>query len=134
MNTPIEWFFVLVVAGIMVTGRLSLYTWRRLSRECLFFPHAGCYLGRQGRYRWTLGIPNAFWGLGVYILLLLLLIGIGQGMSDLEIPFKVIIGIGSAFSLYFTYVQAKILKEFCPWCLASAVACIALAAISLIGF
>ena len=113
---------VLTSLGIFVTGRLSLFTLRVLPRKCLFFPtDPDCFNVPQGRYRWTFGIPNAFLGFFVYLLLALLGVGMWVGNAELELLFRLTVWSGAMFSVYFTYVQARILKEFCPWCLASAI-------------
>lgn len=36
-------------------------------------------------------------------------------------PITAIVTIGFIFSLYFTYVQAFVLKAFCTWCVVSAI-------------
>jgi len=51
------------------------------------------------------------------------------------VPFEVIFAIISAgflFSLYFTYIQAFVIKAFCTWCVLSALVFITLFVISLI--
>lgn len=65
------------------------------------------------------GIPNSVLGFCMYVVILVL----AYLFSAALIPFWPILAVvtfGFLFSLYFTYIQAFVLKAFCTWCVVSA--------------
>jgi len=112
---------LLILTGLYAAGRLAAYTLRVVPRMCLFFPPGWCFRAHGDRYRWTLGIPNAFWGVTFYLALIIpLLLGIYSASEIVGKLFPMLIVAGFASSLYFMYVQFRILREFCFWCTLSA--------------
>lgn len=101
-----------------------------------------CFLGDDcnkvinSRYNsLLLGIPNEVMGLGYYTAVLtgvfLLLLGVQQiGPISLLPVFLTGTGISFLFALYLLYVQYIVLKEWCEYCLTSAVASIAIFVLS----
>lgn len=110
---------VAVLIGVVNTIYLSWHAWYRTPVKCLFFPPEWCIKVQQSEYSKTLGVPNAYLGLVMYLALLSL--GWWAIHSGVEWPFVVVSMVGFLFSTYFTYVQAVILKAFCTWCVLSAV-------------
>ncbi len=88
--------------------------------KCLFFPEEWCRTVQQSSFSRTLGIPNSFAGLGIYALLLILTVLFIQGQIAFTYV-QYLVYLGFAFSVYFTFIQAFVLKAFCTWCVLSAV-------------
>jgi uncharacterized membrane protein len=68
----------------------------------------------------TLGIPNSFAGFAMYSAILVLTYLSSQGSVDFDWV-KGIVTFGFVFSMYFTFVQAFVLRAFCTWCVVSAI-------------
>ena len=56
----------------------------------------------------------------MYLLILILVFGNAQGSFPFW-PVAAIVYFGFAFSMYFTLLQAFVIKAFCTWCVVSAV-------------
>ena len=115
-------WIVAVFAGIGVLDTLYLSYHAITKREvvCWWFPKEWCRRVQYSPHSKTLGIPNPFLGLGMYIAILILLAKFSGG----DAPFwllQAVVAFGFAFSLYFTYIQAFVLRAFCTWCVISAV-------------
>jgi uncharacterized membrane protein len=75
---------------------------------------------QYGPYSKTFGVPNPFAGFGMYVAILLLAYLFTVGSLPFW-PVTAIVTIGFLFSLYFTYIQAFVLRAFCTWCVVSAI-------------
>ena len=106
--------------GVLDTLYLSYHAITGKEVACWWFPKEWCRRVQYSSYSRTLGIPNSFLGLGMYIAILVLLTMI-SGASAPPWLLQAIVAFGFAFSLYFTYIQAFVLKAFCTWCVISAV-------------
>lgn len=111
---------ILAVIGILNTLYLSWHALTKTPVKCLFFPPEWCAKVQSSPYSKTLGIPNPYLGLLMYVAILVLTILFQQAATPFW-PVAIIISCGFAFSLYFTYVQGFILKAFCTWCVLSAI-------------
>ncbi|HBG82135.1 TPA: hypothetical protein DDW69_04875 [candidate division CPR2 bacterium] len=110
----------LAVVGIVNTLYLSYHTIKRTDVACLFFPKEWCRKVQHSKYSKTLGIPNSFAGLFMYMTILFLTLFYLNGV----VPFwwvQIPIAIGFLFSMYFTAIQAFVLRAFCTWCVISAI-------------
>ena len=87
---------------------------------CLIFPEEWCRTVQHSPYSKTFGIPNSFAGFGMYAAILILTWLYAAG-SIAFWPIQAIVTLGFLFSLYFTYVQALVLRAFCTWCVVSAI-------------
>lgn len=105
--------------GILNTSYLSYHAITKKPVLCLFFPEEWCRKVQFSPWSRTFGIPNPFSGLAIYIAIFLLTLMSAQGY-ELQMWIKGIIVIGFLFSLYFTAIQAFVLRAFCTWCVLSA--------------
>lgn len=87
---------------------------------CLFFPKKWCKKVQYSKYSTTLGIPNSVAGFGMYSLIFILAAAFVNGFAPL-MYLQAIIAFGYAFSMYFMYIQARVLKAYCTWCVLSAI-------------
>src|SRR3989338_8440985 len=111
---------VLSALGIVNTAYLVSHVFNKRPVKCLFFPPEWCHKVQFSKYSRTLGIPNPITGLGFYLAILILTWFFVQGTIAFW-PIATIITIGFLFSVYFTIIQAFVLKAFCTWCVVSAI-------------
>jgi len=111
---------VLGVLGLINTLYLSYHTITKRPVACVFFPKEWCERVQYSSYSRTFGIPNSFAGFVIYSSILVLTYLFLQGSVPFT-PVLWIIGIGLAFSTYFLYIQAFVLRAFCTWCVVSAI-------------
>ncbi|MFZ1694189.1 MAG: vitamin K epoxide reductase family protein [Flavobacteriales bacterium] len=106
-------------AGLLNTLYLTYHAIRGTVVACIGFPQEWCEKVQRSPQSRTMGIPNPYLGLGMLTAILVLILLHVYG----SVPFWSIFGIvafGFLFSLYFLWVQAKVLKAFCTWCVVSA--------------
>ena len=116
-------FVVLAFSGLIDTGYL-VYKHAMKARQPLVCPlRMDCAKVTEGEFSKTFGIRNDYLGILYY---LSALIGAFLGMKFPEMK-KVIYtllllmtGGGLLFSGYLVYLQAKVIKEYCFYCLVSA--------------
>ncbi len=111
---------ILSLLGLLNTSYLISCKVQKKDVKCLVFPKEWCKKVQYSKYAKTLGIPNAYAGFGMYAALLISAILYNKGIVSL-LPVQIIISIGFVFSLYFTAIQAFVLKAFCTWCVLSSI-------------
>ena len=120
MNIHPAVIYVFSLIGLIDTIYLSYHAITKTDVACWFFPKEWCQKVQYSKFSRTFGIPNAFLGFFMYVLLLFLLLNpFAIALPGWLIPF--IISFGFAFSMYFTFIQAFVLKAFCTWCVVSAI-------------
>ena len=119
-----ELYLILILVfsffGILDTLYLSYHSVKKTDVACWFFPKEWCLKVQYSKQSKMFGIPNSFLGLGMYLAIFGLTLLFIQGL----VPFwwiQAVIGFGFLFSMYFTFVQAFILRAYCTWCVVSAI-------------
>jgi len=82
-----------------------------------------CEAVLESKYNKFFLIPNDVAGLLFYILVVLVagLLTVNVGPAGLlKTGLKIIVGAGSLFSLILTFIQWRVIKSWCFWCLISA--------------
>lgn len=114
---------VFTLAALGISETVYLIKKRRLSQAPVCPVGDSCQIVLSSKYRTTLGISNDLLGLLFYISASLIasfiVIGIGP-LPWLAAALKVMVAVGSLLSLWFVWLQAKIIKAWCFWCLMSA--------------
>ena len=108
---------VCAVIGIVDTSYLLWHKFTGTDVACIGFPKAWCRKVQYARQSVTMGVANSVWGFLMYAAILFLVV------MQPGLPFwmlQAVVLIGFLFSLYFTYVQAFVLRAFCTWCVVSA--------------
>lgn len=117
------WLFILALIGLADALYLLV---KKVRKEKLV-----CFLGEdcdkvvKSKYGFFFGIPNEAFGVGFYLLVLgsfaLSLLGVDAlgGFALLLLVLAAAIA-ASLASLYLMAIQAFVLKEWCEWCLLSA--------------
>ncbi|MBI4992651.1 MAG: hypothetical protein HZC26_00740 [Candidatus Magasanikbacteria bacterium] len=113
--------FTLAVIGVSETVYLIR---KRMAAEkpvCLIGGNCGLVL--ESKYHKLFGVHNDILGLLFFVATLFisgfLVIGVGPAVFW-SLLLKLSIAIGSLLSLVFTYLQWKVIKAWCFWCLMSA--------------
>ncbi len=112
--------FIFSGIGILDTIYLSYHAIKKTPVACWFFPKEWCLKVQQSPQSKMFGIPNAFLGFGMYSAIIFFTLLFINGFIPFW-PINAIIAFGFLFSIYFTYVQAFVLKAFCTWCVVSAI-------------
>jgi uncharacterized membrane protein len=104
---------------------IALYIYRKqIAKKPLMCPRrAPCEIVITSPQATTFGISNAKLGMVFYLAVFFFLfcLGIGGSSKILEILLFILTGGGFVFSIYLVRVQKNIIKQWCVWCLASAV-------------
>lgn len=119
--TPHALLFTLAAIGISETAYLIKQRWA-LSAPVCPVGH-DCTTVLESKYNKTFGIHNDIAGFAFYVLLSFLAAAlvIEKGPMELmERVTQVFIGAAALTSLYFTFLQWRIIKAWCFWCLMSA--------------
>jgi uncharacterized membrane protein len=134
MDLKFQLLILITLLGIINTLYLSYHAIRGTLVACIGFPDEWCEKVQKSKYSKTFGIPNPYLGLGMLIVILILIFLTLNG----TVPFWMagaVISFGFAFSVYFLYIQAAIIKAFCTWCVVSFIVFLLLFIITLaIGF
>ena len=118
--TSFALLFTLSCLGIAETVYLIR---KRLAAEKPFCPIGGCEQVLTSKYSKMFIIPNDVLGLMFYIAA-----GFVTVFLFLEAPpdwfwllgIRVMVGFGAIFSIFLTYLQWRVIKAWCFWCLMSA--------------
>lgn len=88
--------------------------------KCWFFPKKWCNKVQYSKFNKTFGIPNGYLGALLYAgIFLLTLFSIYTSMPFWPVAALSIIGF--LFAVYFTIIQAFVLRAFCIYCIISAI-------------
>lgn len=117
INLALIYFFA--AAGVLDTAYLLYHKFRGTDVYCLFFPPEWCRAVQHSPYTRTWGIPNSAAGLTMYLAIIAFLT-LNQYAILPFWPVQAVVALGFAFSLYFTYIQARVIRAFCTWCVISA--------------
>lgn len=112
------------IAGLWIAFYIALYKKKKIQLYC---PLKGkCEKVIQSEYSRFLHIPVEYLGIAYFALMtvfyLLFLFSPGYEIAHLTL-LPLFVGLSFLaflFSLYLTYIQISIIKEFCTWCFASA--------------
>ena len=119
MNTT-TLLYVFASIGIVDTLYLIYHKIQGTDVACIFFPKEWCRRVQYSSWSKTLGIPNSYAGFGMYAIILVLnYLYVGGTIAFW--PLQAIVTFGFVFSMYFTFIQAFVLRAFCTWCVVSAI-------------
>lgn len=119
-STLADIFYIFSALGLVDTVYLSYHAVTKTDVSCWWFTKEWCQKVQYSSYSQTLGIPNPYLGLLMYVAILLLTYFTLGGLAAPWIVQAVVV-FGFLFSMYFTYIQAFVLRAFCTWCVISAV-------------
>lgn len=128
------YFIVFFLSAIGISETVYLIKERKAQKTPVCIIGGDCQKVLGSKYNKTLGIYNDILGLIFYIttLILVSLLMIETGQAGLlKALLKIIIFVGLLSSFYFTYIQWRVIKAWCFWCLMSAVTTFLMAVIVL---
>lgn len=132
--TPLTLFFTLAAIGIAETAYLIR---KRKASERPICPMGGnCELVLSSTYNKLFGIHNDLLGFAFYLSVSILAGLIVIGVEPLPLWNMLILAsvtVGTVLSIRFTYLQARVLRAWCTWCLLSACTIFAMAVILLLA-
>ena len=109
---------ILAILGFFNAGYLIIKRNRKKPLVCPIGGH--CEAVTESKYSKTLGIKNDLVGAAYYLIILALAIYTLLISTNLFYYMAIISGVALLFSIYLVYVQARVLKMFCFYCLISA--------------
>ena len=135
MTGRVQFLYRLVVAlAIAGAGLSSVALAHHYSKDpssyCNFGQSFNCDLVNRSRYSEIMGIPVAVVGLAGYLLILTLATYYRRN-SDTPLLLSAAALAGLAFSMYLTYIEARILTVWCVICLGSLFVITGISAISI---
>ena len=112
-------FYLFSFIGLIDTIYLSYHAITKTDVACWFFSKEWCKKVQYSKFSRTFGIPNAYLGFLMYVAILILTY---LAVGGLVAPWlvKAVVVFGFAFSMYFLFIQAFVLRAFCTWCVVSA--------------
>lgn len=119
--TALALLFTLSALGISDTAYLIR---KRIAQDMPFCPIGeSCTLVLTSKYNKLFVIPNDVLGLLFYVFICVvaafLVIGVGP-LAFWGLIFQLAVAIGALLSLFFTYLQWRVIHAWCFWCLMSA--------------
>jgi uncharacterized membrane protein len=103
---------LLALIGLVIA---SYILYKRKSKKKMSCPlHGKCESVTQSKWGKVLGFHNDFLGVLYYCFVIVL------GLLSFRYVLISVTGLGLMFSLYLFYVQSRILREYCFYCLISA--------------
>lgn len=113
---------VLIAAflGMGITTYLRIQHLRKKAPVCPI--GEGCEVVSESPYSKTLGIGNDVLGFLFYLTVVVVELMFLNGYASplFIVGERVLLGTGGAMSVYFTFIQWRIIKAWCFWCLSSA--------------
>ena len=106
--------------GVFDTLYISYHASSGKPVKCWFFPERQCKKVQYSKFSTIAGIPNGYLGFVLYCEIILLTLFTRFTTMPFW-PVAVLVIIGFLFAIYFTIIQAFILRAFCVYCLVSAV-------------
>jgi len=81
----------------------------------------GCNAVLNSKYSHIFGIKNDILGALYYLIIILEYFLLTALMTNLVIYFKILTSFALLFSIYLFYIQARVLRQYCFYCVTSAV-------------
>ena len=112
----------LALLGVFVAAYLTLYKVGVIgSLACSI---GSCTTVQSSRYAMFAGLPVAAWGLAFYVTTFIVaMAGLQERFADSR-PISLFLvassAVGTAFSLWLTYLEAFVIRAWCQWCVVSA--------------
>jgi len=123
------WILPLTAIGFFISLYIIISKKRKGPMVCVIGEGQTCNDVVNSKYNKLFGFPNEILGLLYYTLVAVLVIMLSSGIPSIAnisvLAILIVIAIPAViFSFYLTYVQWKILKQWCEYCVTSAIATI----------
>ncbi len=114
------WLIFLSVIGLIITSYISIAHARNKKVVCPI-NSSSCNVVLDSEWSNILGIKNEFLGLVYYISIIVGVILINQGYFAILNIIKAATTISTLYSIFLVIVQARIIKEFCFYCICTTI-------------
>jgi len=120
-TTFVATFLALTLGGIINAGYLTYQHYKKKPLVCPL--NHDCSVVTESRYAKIFFIRNEVLGLIFYLFLLIsmLVLIINKNLSILEIMILVLTGVGLLFSIALVLIQKYAIKDYCFYCIISAI-------------
>ena len=126
---------MLSMVGLFVALYLSL--WKIGLMGPMVCGTGSCEVVQTSEYAYLFGLPVAFYGVGGYLALVAVsLVGLQPRFASERGPtiaLVILAGLGTAFAIYLTYLEAFVLQAWCRWCIVSALLITSVLGAALVG-
>ena len=109
---------ITLLIGIINTIYLTITALQGKSVYCFLLPNEWCLAVQHSKYSKTFGIRNPYLGLGMLTVIAIMYYLNLQEQLDYIYTFG-LVTFGFLFSCYFLFIQAKVIKAYCTWCVLS---------------
>src|SRR3989344_9623028 len=109
---------ILSILGLVITSYISI---SHILKKKVICPinSKSCNIVLDSKYSRTLGIKNEFIGLIYYIIIIIAIIVIPSPSTILAT--KLISILAAAYSLIILAIQIRIIRNYCSWCISTAI-------------
>lgn len=111
------------IAAIGISETAYLIRSRKKAEQPVCPIGGGCTTVLTSKYSKIFGVHNDLLGFGFYVgfagVLALLVLGVGPANSLLLLA-RLMLAVATIMSIFFVYIQARVIKQWCFWCLMSA--------------
>jgi len=109
-------YIIILIMLVLATAASIVLSFVSLNQAC--GQNQGCTIINTSKYETTLGIKNAHIGLIAFpILAILTILELKKSNKYRKKLLQIGIIVGSAFAIYFLYIQIFLLKALCKYCL-----------------
>ncbi|MEK7553245.1 MAG: vitamin K epoxide reductase family protein [Patescibacteria group bacterium] len=118
-------FFILLFAlSIIGVSETAYLIRKRMLAEAPVCPiGGGCEMVLTSKYNKIFFVPNDMLGFLSYVIMAFLIAFFAIGIQPVALfisAFKILVAVASLMSVFLTYIQWRIIRAWCFWCLMSA--------------
>lgn len=117
-------FLALAVGGIITSGYLVWKHYRKQKQPLVCPLNHDCSVVTESRWSHIFYVRNEVLGLLFYVGMIIAGLGV-EFLTDyaglLRLAIKISTALGGLFSLFLVFIQIKVIKDYCFYCLISAV-------------
>jgi uncharacterized membrane protein len=108
-------FLISVLAVIGLVNAFFIYAWKKQQRSFVCVVGNNCDKVIYSSYGSLMGVENTLFGIGYYVFLLLFpYLSLDVGLL------RFVVSVAALASLYLLYIQFKVLRKWCDYCLLGA--------------
>ena len=120
MDLKLIFLPILAIIGIAIASYL-IYSREKTHGVKVCPTGGGCNAVLNSKYSKTLGMRNDYLGILYYLIIITEYFLIMNLMTNFTIYFKAISSFALLFSIYLFYIQARVIKQYCFYCILTAI-------------
>ncbi len=114
----LTFLIILALLGLAITIYLFM---NRIKRKSVVCTDDSCHIVLDSKYNKMFGINNDILGVLYYVVIIVEYFLLTALMTNLLFYFKAISTIALLSSVYLFYIQARVLKKYCVYCIITAI-------------